>query len=125
MPIPPAAHHILADIPGPIIAAMSAGLASVIALAEIGWQAMTGQVPSPEQAGQWSFYGVLIVAIVVLFTTLASVIWWIATKGLQAFQELTTALNKLNETTEKQVEYFDDIAKQAMRNALTSPPRQN
>lgn len=123
MNIPPPIHHALSEIPGPIIAAMSAGAASAIALAEIAWQALTGQVPSPEQAGQWSFYGVLIVAIVVLFTTLASVIWWIATKGLQAFQELTTAMNKLNETTEKQVEYFDDIAKQAMRNALTNPPR--
>lgn len=124
MPLPPAAHHILADIPGPILAAMASGAASVLALADVAWQAITGQVPSPEQAGQWSFYGVLIVAVIVLFTSLATVIWWVATKGLQAFQDLTQALDKLNETTEKQVEYFDDIAKQAMRNALTNPPRQ-
>lgn len=122
MPLPPAAH-ILAEIPAPILAAMSAGLASAMTLAEMAWHAFTGQVPSPEQAGQWSFYGVLIVAIVVLFTSLASVIWWVATKGLQVVQDLTAALNRLNETTEKQVEYFDDIAKQAMRNALTNPPR--
>jgi hypothetical protein len=122
MPLPPAAH-ILAEIPAPIVALMSAGLASAMALAEMAWHAFTGQVPSPEQAGQWSFYGVLIVAIVVLFTSLASVIWWVATKGLQVVQDLTAALNRLNETTEKQVEYFDDIAKQAMRNALTNPPR--
>lgn len=123
--MPHPAHHILAEIPGPVLAAMSTGLASVIALAEIAWQALTGQVPSPEQAGQWSFYGVLIVAVIVLFTSLATVIWWVATKGVQVIQELTDALHKLNETTEKQVEYFDDIAKQAMRNALTSPPHQN
>lgn len=123
MPLPPAAHHILADIPGPILAAMASGAASVLALADVAWQAITGQVPSPEQAGQWSFYGVLIVAVIVLFTSLATVIWWVATKGLQAFQDLTQALHKLNETTEKQVEYFDDIAKQAVRNALTNPPR--
>lgn len=125
LPMPHPAHHILAEIPGPVLAAMSTGLASVIALAEIAWQALTGQVPSPEQAGQWSFYGVLIVAVIVLFTSLATVIWWVATKGVQVIQELTDALHKLNETTEKQVEYFDDIAKQAMRNALTSPPHQN
>lgn len=123
MPLPPAAHHILADIPGPILAAMASGAASALALAEIAWQAITGQVPSPEQAGQWSFYGVLIVAIIVLFTSLATVIWWVATKALPILQELVSALHRLNETTEKQVEYFDDIAKQAVRNALTSPPR--
>lgn len=121
MPLPPALH--LADIPAFILAAMSAGAASAIALAEIGWQALTSQVPSPEQAGQWSFYGVLIVAIVVLFSSLATVIWWVATKGVQILQDLTSALHKLNETTEKQVEYFDDIAKQVVRNALTNPPR--
>ncbi len=120
--MPHPAHHILAEIPGPVLAAMSTGLASVIALAEIAWQALTGQVPSPEQAGQWSFYGVLIVAVIVLFTSLATVIWWVATKGVQVIQELTDALHKLNETSEKQVEYFDDIAKQAVRNALTNPP---
>jgi polyferredoxin len=122
MPLPPAAH-ILAEIPTPIVALMSAGLASAMTLAEMAWHAFTGQVPSPEQAGQWSFYGVLIVAIVVLFTSLASVIWWGATKMLDTLNSLTEALHKLNETSEKQVEYFDDIAKQAMRNALTSPPR--
>jgi hypothetical protein len=42
---------------------------------------------------------------------------------LDALNSLTEALHKLNETSEKQVEYFDDIAKQAMRNALTTPPR--
>jgi polyferredoxin len=63
------------------------------------------------------------VAIVVLFTSLASVIWWGATKMLDALNSLTEALHKLNETSEKQVEYFDDIAKQAVRNALTVTPR--
>jgi len=124
MPLPPAAH-ILAEIPAPILAAMSAGLASAMALAEMAWHAFTGQVPSPEQAGQWSFYGVLIVAVIVLFTSLATVIWWVATKGVQVIQELTEALHKLNETSEKQVEYFDDIAKQAVRSALTNPLHQN
>lgn len=120
MPFKSTAHHLLTEIPGPVQAAMSTGLASAIALA---WQALTGQVPSPEQAGQWSFYGVLIVAVIVLFTSLATVIWWVATKGVQVIKELTEALHKLNETIEKQVEYFDDIAKQAMHSALTNPPR--
>jgi hypothetical protein len=115
--------HLLADIPGPVLAAMASGAASALALVEIAWQALTGQVPSPEQAGQWSFYGVLIVAVIVLFTSLATVIWWVATKALPILQELVSALHKLNETTEKQVEYFNDIAKQAVRNALTNSPK--
>jgi cytochrome c-type biogenesis protein CcmH/NrfG len=123
MNIPPPVQHALTEIPAPILAAMSAGLASAMALAEMAWHAFTGQVPSPEQAGQWSFYGVLIVAVIVLFSSLATVIWWGATKMLDTLNSLTEALHKLNETSEKQVEYFDDIAKQAMRNALTVPPR--
>jgi polyferredoxin len=113
----------IADIPTHIQAAMAAGAASVLALADMAMMIIGGQIPSPEQAGQWSFYGVLIVAIIVLFTTLATVIWWGATKGLNALTNLTDALHKLNETSEKQVEFFDDIAKQAVRNALTNPPR--
>jgi cytochrome c-type biogenesis protein CcmH/NrfG len=121
--MPHPAHHILEHIPTYILAALSTGLASAMALAEMAWHAFTGQVPSPEQAGQWSFYGVLIVAVIVLFSSLATVIWWGATKMLDTLNSLTEALHKLNETSEKQVEYFDDIAKQAMRNALTVPPR--
>jgi cell division protein FtsL len=114
--------HIIEQIPAHILAAMSAGAASVLALADVAWQVLVGQVPGPEQAGQWSFYGVLIVAVIVLFTSLASVIWWVATKGLQAFQDLTTALSKVNDTLEKQNDYFDEVAKNAVRSALTNPP---
>jgi hypothetical protein len=116
-------NHFIAEIPTYIVAAMSAGMASVLALADVAARVLMGQIPSPDQAGQWSFYGVLIVAIIVLFTTLATVIWWGASRGLDALTNLTEALHKLNETSEKQVDFFDDIAKQAVRNALTIPPK--
>lgn len=121
--MPHRAHTLLTDIPGHILGAMSAGAASALTLAEIAWQVLTGQVPSPEQAGQWSFYGVLIVAVIVLFTSLTTVIWWGATKGLETLQNLTEALKNVNETLERQNEFFDDVAKQAVRSALTIPPR--
>lgn len=115
-------NHLLEQIPNHVIAAMSAGAASAVALADVAWQALTGQIPGPEQAGQWSFYGVLIVAIIVLFTSLASVVWWGATKALKAFQDLAAALNRVNDTLEKQNDYFDEVAVNAVRSALTSPP---
>jgi len=77
LPMPHPAHHLLAEIPGPVLAAMSAGLASAMALAEMAWHAFTGQVPSPQQAGQLSFYGVLIVAVVGWFSPLTAVILWV------------------------------------------------
>lgn len=122
MHVPEPLQHIMHDMPTYVQTAMAGGAAAVLALADVAWQAITGQVPSPEQAGQWSFYGVLIVAVIVLFGCLASVIYWVATKGLQAFQELTAAMKKMNETLDKQNDYFDEIAKNAVRSALTSPP---
>jgi hypothetical protein len=50
------------------------------------------------------------------------VVWWVASKGLQAFQDLTAAMNKVNDTLEKQNDYFDTIARDAVRSALTTPP---
>lgn len=122
MHIPEHFHTLLHEMPAYVQLAMSAGAAAALALADVAYQAMTGQVPSPEQAGQWSFYGVLIVAVIVLFGSLASVIYWVATKGLKAFQDLTQAMEKMNETLDKQNDYFDEIAKNAVRSALTSPP---
>jgi len=108
------------DIPTYVQFAMSTGAASILALANTTWRFMTGQIPDPHEAGEWSFYGVLIVAIIVLFTSLASVIYWVATKGFKAFQDLTEAMEKMNNTLDKQNDYFDDIAKNAVRSALTT-----
>lgn len=130
MHVPEPLQHIMCEMPAYVQTAMATGAAAVLALADVAWQAMTGQVPSPEQAGQWSFYGVLIVAVIVLFSSLASVIYLVATKGLKAFQDLTDALGgvkesmkKVNDTLEKQNDYFDEIAKGAVRSALTTPPK--
>jgi p-aminobenzoyl-glutamate transporter AbgT len=122
MHVPEPIQTIMHDMPAYVQTAMATGAAAVLALADVAWQAITGQVPSPEQAGQWSFYGVLIVAVIVLFSSLASVIYWVATKGLKAFQDLTQAMEKMNETLDKQNDYFDEIAKNAVRSALTTPP---
>ncbi len=106
MHVPEPFQTIMHDMPAYVQAAMATGAAAVLALADVAWQAMTGQVPSPQEAGEWSFYGVLIVAVIVLFTSLASVIYWVATKGLKAFQDLTQAMEKMNETLDKQNDYF-------------------
>lgn len=121
MNVPEPLHHLMHDIPTYVQVAMSGGAAAALALADVAWQAITGQVPSPAEAGQWSFYGVLIVAVIVLFSSLAAVIYWVATKGLKAFQDLTDAMAKVNDTLEKQNDYFDEIAKGAVRSALTTP----
>lgn len=123
MNVPEPLHHLMHDIPTYVQVAMSGGAAAALALADVAWQAITGQVPSPAEAGQWSFYGVLLVAVIVLFSSLAAVIYWVATKGLKAFQDLTDAMAKVNDTLEKQNDYFDEIAKGAVRSALTTPPK--
>lgn len=123
MNVPEPLHHLMHEMPAYVQIAMSSGAAAALALADVAWQAITGQVPSPAEAGQWSFYGVLIVAVIVLFTSLAAVIYWVATKGLKAFQDLTDAMAKVNDTLEKQNDYFDEIAKGAVRSALTTPPK--
>jgi hypothetical protein len=130
MNVPEPFHSLMHEMPTYVQIAMSSGAAAVLALADVAWQAMTGQVPSPAEAGQWSFYGVLIVAVIVLFTSLAAVIYWVATKGLKTLSELADALagvkdsmSKVNDTLEKQNDYFDEIAKGAVRSALTTPPK--
>lgn len=128
MNVPEPLHYLMHDIPTYVQVAMSGGLAAALALAEVGLRAVTGQVPSPDVAGQWSFYGVLIVAVIVLFSSLAAVIYWVATKGLRALSDLAATLSgvqesmtKVNDTLEKQNDYFDEIAKGAVRSALTTP----
>lgn len=115
-------HALLADVPAYVLTAMGTALASVMALAADAWASLLGQLPGPAEAAQWDERGYLIVAIMVLFTSLATVITWVATKGIQAFTNLTDALNQVKDTLEKQNDYFDDVARNAVRSALSAPP---
>ena len=122
--LPPPLDSLLADVPGYVVTAMGTALASVVAMVGGVIHSILAQFPDPAQAAQWSERGYLIVAIIVLFTSLVTVVSWIATKGLKAFQDLAAALNRLTDTVDKQNDYFDEVAKNAVRSALTTPPRQ-
>lgn len=80
-----------------------------------------GLIPSPEEAGRWPIYGVLVSAIVVLFISIAGILKWVATKQLAAQSASTAAisenskvLEKVVETLDRQNAWFTDFGKSAL-----------
>lgn len=120
--LPPPLDTLLAEAPGYVLAALAAAPAALLAIVLKVTERAIAQFPDPIAAGQWSERGYLIVAIIVLFGSLVTVVGWVATKALKTFQDITAALTRLTESVEKQNDYFDEIAKQAVRSALTAPP---
>ena len=116
------------DVPCSVIGWVLAGASSVGILAQGAWRFVVGQVPDPNLAGSWSFYGILIVAIIVLFTSLATVIAWVATKGLNILREVVSALKdlregigKVGESVDRTNEFMDSVGRDLIRHNLNKP----
>lgn len=128
------------DAPMYIFWCLAGNLASVITT---GWgfaQIAIGELPDPNTAGAWSFYGVLIIAIIVLFSTFViSARWffgyWLKKqeemvrrqeiseeKMIQALDGHTTSNHAVasnlatnNHLTSKQIEWFERFAAESMK----------
>jgi hypothetical protein len=114
------------DTPNLVLASMVSAAVSTCTLIGSGLMAMLGQVPTPTEAGMWPFYGVLIVAVITLFCSLAYVIRWMMTTGVgaiasvkEAVAVLSTSNESVREALEKQSAFFDSIGKDAIRQSLT------
>lgn len=100
-----------------------------------------GPIPDPNTAGSWSFYGILIVAIVVLFVTGIGFLQWFARVWLKKQEEmqgqansalkeqaaandrLTQAIDKNTEATREQKLFFDHVLQDAVKETLRTPKR--
>ncbi len=121
------------DTPAHIYAWMAAGVTSAFNLTILAIESFLAQmpngIPSTTEANQWPFYGVLLVAIIVLFSSLAVVLRFIANRLLvvvdantAAMKENTASNGKVIEALDKQIDYFDDLGKDAIHSALTNSP---
>lgn len=104
-------------------------------------KAVLGQLPNPNDAGAWSFYGVLIVAIVVLFGCMVTALRWFFGYWMREQKDMWSclrevikensssnlavaeAVRKNTEVTSKQNEWFDQHARGSLERALTFPPK--
>jgi hypothetical protein len=111
---------------------MATAVGAVVMGALTGVGMIFGQVPipipSPADAGAWSFYGVLIVGICVLGGALGLVVRWVATKFLveleanrMAREDSNRVLEKLSDNIERQNEFNESQGKEALRRAYSYP----
>jgi hypothetical protein len=119
-------------------------IGTVVSLATLTWGGITsilGQapIPDPTTAGAWSFYGVLIVAIIVLFLCMCAMARWFANFWLKkqedmqkemtdshslvskSNQDVAGALRKLTDVVERQNEWFDQVYRDDIKHRLSSP----
>ena len=111
------------EVPVYIALCLSGSAVSGVTLGWASFSVMLGQAPDPAQAGAWSFYGILISAIVVLFSTMALCVRWFVTYWLKAQQDMndkmvsamnasTDACKENTRVTLKQNEWFDSLTKE-------------
>jgi len=112
-------------------------LGSVVSSIPVGigvFRAMLGQLPDPNVTGSWSFYGVLIAAIIVLFSCGIVFIRWFFSfwlkkqedmndKTVQAMLAMAKALDKNTDVTNKQNDWFDKFAQEGLREHLGFPKK--
>lgn len=119
--------------------AILAAFSSVGTLAWGGYETFFGQMPDPMAAGAWPFYGVLLVAIIVLFCTCLYGLRWffqywlkeqkdmIVTQSAERREQMTLnremleVMKKNTEVTAKQNEWMEQIIKDSVKQHLTAP----
>lgn len=87
--------------------------------------AMEFAMPGPETTGQWSFYGVLICAIIVLFFCLGLVLRWVATTWLQRQEKsdnilmsLKDSIDRNTDASNKSIQWFEKVAQTFVQHGL-------
>lgn len=132
-------HHTIIDLPMSVLSYLGGIMASLATLTWASFMAVFGQFTDPTVANSWPFYGVLIVAIIVLFVCgLAGLRWFVnhwQTKQDQmcsmiaeAFKEqaksnqaVVSAVNENSKVTSKQNDWFEQYAQDALKGHLTFP----
>jgi hypothetical protein len=120
------------DIPQDIACAFLTIFASIGTLAAMMAKAFIAQIPTPDATGQWSFYGVLLSAVIALALSLAWVLKWVATTWMSELREsrdvmrdIADAAKKQTESNMKVLELMEDFTKEFLRLGLDSAKNHN
>lgn len=134
-------HNAFTDLPMSVLSYLGGIMASLATLTWASFMAMFGQFTDPTIANSWPFYGVLIVAIIVLFLCgMAGLRWFVThwqTKQEQmcnmvseAFKEqaksnqaVANAVHENTKVTSKQNDWFEQFAKDSLKGHLPFPPK--
>lgn len=132
-------HHTIIDLPMSVLSYLGGILASLATLTWASFMAIFGQFTDPTVANSWPFYGVLIVAIIVLFLCGVAGLRWFVTHWqakqeqmcnmvAEAFKEqaksnqaVASAVHENNKVTSKQNDWFEQFAKDSLRGHLPFP----
>lgn len=97
----------------------------ILSCATLAFGAMEFAVPSPETTGNWSFYGILICAIIVLGLCIAFILRWVATTwlksqadGFMVLTRLEEALSRHTEALNKNTQWFEKVAQNFVQHGL-------
>lgn len=113
------------NLPQEIFGAVLGILASVGTLSLMAVKLFIAQVPTPDVTHNWSFYGVLISAIIALAVSLGWVLRWVAVTWLseqrenrQVMERLVSASQKQTESNLEVLKWLDEVAKDLIRDGV-------
>lgn len=113
------------NMPQEIFGAVLGILSSIGTLSLMAVNLMFAQVPTPDVTHNWSFYGVLISAIVALAVSLGWVLRWVAVTWLTEQRENRDVMEKLVNASQKQTEsnvkvlaWLEEFAKEMIRDGV-------
>lgn len=115
------------NIPQDIVCAVITIFASIGTMVAMLAKSFIAQIPTPDATGQWSFYGVLLSAIIALALSLAWVLRWVATTWMKELRESRDVMRDIAEAAKKQTEsnmkvlaLMEDFTKEILRMGLDS-----
>jgi hypothetical protein len=125
-------NYFIDQIPSYVYGCIAGAATSIITLTMLSLKFLLGQIPNPSEANEWSFYGILIIAIVALSLFILALLRWGATvvldcinKNTEAMSKISNSIDKVNSSLSKQEEFFEGLGVDLIRHSLSEVKEKN